>query len=558
MDCFGRTLIRRCASKGWIRYFVFALTGISSISFAQIVTTNASDNAGNYSGVWTNGANGGTGFGAWALTTNTSSGGWAGTFIGDPNYAGITNFGNNAFGLYAKPDNSNRVSAIRSLSRPMAVGETLRFEWAVNYDSGGYGYKGFDIYSGGTNGTRLLNVNQAGFPGDLYFESTNGSTSTKISFSYGTSPMTWKFELINSNTLRVTGTPRNTATNDINFTTNLVVTAAPDAFKFYASGLSDISSDLRQPYFNNFALTAIPPADFSYTPLSVSGTVGVAIDSLTPTVTGIVESYSVSPDLPSGLEINTSTGVISGTPTAVAGSGLYTVTAMNAGGSTTATVTLVVNPVPPSDLSYTPSTLTASVGTPISKLTPAVQGLVESYSVSPALPQGLELNTLTGEISGTPTEVAVSDSYTVTARNAGGTTTTTLTVMVMAAVPADSSFAGWLSNNVTSADLLKLYAFGAPSPTGSVSRSYLPSGSISNSNLVLTYFVRRQATNTNLVTPQWHTNLMLSNSWTPVDGANIATVGTNTNADGVAVIQKTATVPVDSNSRKFLRLKISE
>ena len=84
------------------------------------------------------------------------------------------------------------------------------------------------------------------------------------------------------------------------------------------------------------------PTGLSYTPSSVTGTVGTAISSLSPAVTGTVTTYSVSPSLPAGLSINSSTGVISGTPSVTAASATYTVTATNSVGSTTATVTIVV------------------------------------------------------------------------------------------------------------------------------------------------------------------------------------------------------------------------
>jgi hypothetical protein len=89
--------------------------------------------------------------------------------------------------------------------------------------------------------------------------------------------------------------------------------------------------------------TPAAPSNLSYSPATVSGTVGTAISSLTPTVTGTVDSYSVDPALPDGLSIDASSGVISGTPTAIAASATYTVTAENEGGSTTATVTVTVN-----------------------------------------------------------------------------------------------------------------------------------------------------------------------------------------------------------------------
>ena len=100
---------------------------------------------------------------------------------------------------------------------------------------------------------------------------------------------------------------------------------------------------------NSASLTRVgdlPPRALSYTPSSASGTVGTAISSLTPTVTGTVTSYEVSPALPFGLTLNTSSGVISGTPSAAASSADYTVTATNGTGSTTATVTIEVAAAP--------------------------------------------------------------------------------------------------------------------------------------------------------------------------------------------------------------------
>ena len=54
----------------------------------------------------------------------------------------------------------------------------------------------------------------------------------------------------------------------------------------------------------------------------------------------------------------------------------------------------------PSNLVYPQTTITASVGQAITPDTPTVAGTVSSYSVSPALPAGLSLNTSTGTISG--------------------------------------------------------------------------------------------------------------------------------------------------------------
>ena len=86
--------------------------------------------------------------------------------------------------------------------------------------------------------------------------------------------------------------------------------------------------------------SVVAPSALSY--VNISGTVGSAITSVTPTVTGTVASYSIEPTLPAGLSIDPTTGVISGTPTVTATSAIYTVTATNAGGNTTATLTVAV------------------------------------------------------------------------------------------------------------------------------------------------------------------------------------------------------------------------
>ena len=84
------------------------------------------------------------------------------------------------------------------------------------------------------------------------------------------------------------------------------------------------------------------PSSLSYSPSSQTGTVGTAITSMIPTVTGTVTGYSVSPALPSGLLLDAVTGTISGTPSAASAPATYTVTASNAAGSTTAGINLGV------------------------------------------------------------------------------------------------------------------------------------------------------------------------------------------------------------------------
>jgi len=88
--------------------------------------------------------------------------------------------------------------------------------------------------------------------------------------------------------------------------------------------------------------------------------------------------------------------------------------------------------VAPSDLVYTDNgPLTYCLNQAISINSPATQGGTPgAYSVSPALPAGLFLNTATGQLSGTPTTLSSATAYTLTASNACGAATRELSISV--------------------------------------------------------------------------------------------------------------------------------
>jgi hypothetical protein len=85
--------------------------------------------------------------------------------------------------------------------------------------------------------------------------------------------------------------------------------------------------------------------------------------------------------------------------------------------------------LPPS-ISYIPSTIVDTVGYPSEHPVASVGGVVDGYSVSPALPNGLVLDPTTGMISGFPAGVTTATVYTVTATGPGGTSTATINLRV--------------------------------------------------------------------------------------------------------------------------------
>lgn len=179
--------------------------------------------------------------------------------------------------------------------------------------------------------------------------------------------------------------------------------------------------------------TGIAPPSITYTTPRVL--VKGVVDSLIAfSMGGAVASYSVTPALPSGLTLNTTTGRISGTPTTVTAAADYVVTATNATGSATATVNIAVVDLTPV-FSYTPSTLSFTRNVAITP--PALSstgGAVTTWSVAPALPAGLTLTTA-GALSGTPTTAAAAANYVVTGSNAYGSATATLNITVLPGLP---------------------------------------------------------------------------------------------------------------------------
>lgn len=130
-------------------------------------------------------------------------------------------------------------------------------------------------------------------------------------------------------------------------------------------------------------------------------------------------TYTISPALSAGISLNSSTGYISGTPTASRNATSYTVTVTDSKPTpqtSSKTFQLTVSRSTISTILAIPSKV-MTVGVTTSSFAPVTAIGGEGtlfYSISPALPTGLSFSTSTGIISGVPTVGIEQATFTVT------------------------------------------------------------------------------------------------------------------------------------------------
>jgi C1A family cysteine protease len=255
-------------------------------------------------------------------------------------------------------------------------------------------------------------INTASLPGG-----TVGVAYSQTLSASGTAPITWS---VASGTLP-TGLSMNAATGVISGTPT---TASASNFTVRATNAKGSATKALSIAVSNTNLALIID-----TPSNMpSGIKGKAYNqTLVARGSAPITWTITSGTLPAGLSLNGATGVISGTPTS--DGGYFTVRATNAAGSVIKTLLLSVYD---SNTGYAQFNERYSPSAPSFHLPSGIVGMAYSYTfsvrgqvpitfelLSSNLPNGLSLNSATGEISGTPTMIGIFNFFVGTYNSLG-------------------------------------------------------------------------------------------------------------------------------------------
>ena len=226
---------------------------------------------------------------------------------------------------------------------------TTNWTWGSNYSSTVGSPRGL---TGSQDGTKIYTAGGSGSGvASFVFKSTDGGQN--FSSLPGTSKI-WRGIKSSADGTRLIGwdSANNvwisqdsaatwTLQNNPSATVNSVK-ISPDGSKAYMTTGEYGSTN---PTTKVFRYAFLPPAPaFTFTSTSETASVGSVISGYSINSTGgLVDQYSISPSLSAGLSFDTSTGLITGTPTAAAASTVYTVMGTGTTGSAFATFTLRVS-----------------------------------------------------------------------------------------------------------------------------------------------------------------------------------------------------------------------
>jgi Putative Ig domain len=304
--------------------------------------------------------------------------------------------------------------------------------------------------------------------------------STTLAATGGTTPYTWS---ITSGAMPA-GLSLNASTGAITGTPTAAVTSSSITFKVTDSG-SPVQTAPR-----TLTITIVP-ATLTITTTSLpSGQVGVAY-STTLAATGGTTPYAwsiTSGTLPPGLSLNSSTGAITGTPTAAVTSSSITFKVADSGSPVLNGLAILSITIAPATLTITTTSLpSGQVGVAYSTTLAATGGTTPyAWSItSGTLPPGLSLNSSTGAITGTPTAAVTSSSITFKVADSGSPVLNGLAILSITIAPATLTITttSLPSGQVGVAYGTTLAATGGTTPyTWSITSGTLPAGLSLNSS----------------------------------------------------------------------------
>lgn len=161
---------------------------------------------------------------------------------------------------------------------------------------------------------------------------------------------------------------------------------------------------------------------------------------------GVATSYSISPaTLAAGLSFSTSTGLISGTPTATRAATTYTITATNRGGSSSDTFSLTVTDPPDAPTPTFSATTSTADG-----FTFAISNYSNSYTYSFTATNGATASQSAGNVTVTGLSSSGASTVTVSAARSGyRTTSATVSGRALDTTTTTTTVAGGVSGSGT-------------------------------------------------------------------------------------------------------------
>lgn len=259
-------------------------------------------------------------------------------------------------------------------------------------------------------------------------------------------------------------------------------TATESGSKFFTVVAKNAKGSAERTFFLSLASKNTAPAWSSTGTALPSGQTGTAYSGYTVQATGYPAPTYTTSDLPSGLNLDKTTGVISGTPAAGTGSNYSSVqiTASNGVGSPiTRTYSLVINQAPA--IAASPALpATGNVSVAYGQQLVATGYPAPTFSAT-GLPDGVSIRA-DGQVTGTPTAAG---SYTATVKAANGVgvdATRSYTIVIGAAPPksltataeaGDATNANWVNDDgaLTAATITSARAHGG---SQSVMTSQIP------------------------------------------------------------------------------------